>query len=370
MSFRVRAPGRICLFGEHQDYLGYPIIATAIDRYIFIHSKTISKPIFHIIMPDLQKEMNLPINASSDLKYENKRDYLKSVYNVLKRDGFKWGDDAGNEGYEITLSGNIPINAGASSSSAMIIAWISLLTTLSNKKLSPQNIATLGYRSEVLEFGEAGGMMDHFTSAMGGIIYMQTAPEFIPKIISNYEKNFARSFILIDSLEKKNTVEDLRRVKTYALESFSIISNLYPNFNKYTTNLNEIEPYLHQIPEQYRKILVGNLSNRDLTQKANKILEYSEKNTLSDKDKKELGSLIYEHHNHLSQEVGISTPKIDAIVNLCMEYGAYGSKINGSGFGGTLFVYCPNNREEIINMLQEKKITYYPIEISQGAGIF
>ena len=28
------APGRICLFGDHQDYLKLPIIACAINRYI------------------------------------------------------------------------------------------------------------------------------------------------------------------------------------------------------------------------------------------------------------------------------------------------------------------------------------------------
>jgi galactokinase len=28
---KVSAPGRICLFGEHQDYLGLPVITAAID---------------------------------------------------------------------------------------------------------------------------------------------------------------------------------------------------------------------------------------------------------------------------------------------------------------------------------------------------
>ena len=31
-----KAPGRVCLFGDHQDYLGLPIIACAIDRFIEI----------------------------------------------------------------------------------------------------------------------------------------------------------------------------------------------------------------------------------------------------------------------------------------------------------------------------------------------
>ena len=30
-AFQSSAPGRICLFGEHQDYLGWPAIVMAID---------------------------------------------------------------------------------------------------------------------------------------------------------------------------------------------------------------------------------------------------------------------------------------------------------------------------------------------------
>ena len=39
-----KAPGRVCLFGDHQDYLGLPIIATTIDKEITIEAiKTILK---------------------------------------------------------------------------------------------------------------------------------------------------------------------------------------------------------------------------------------------------------------------------------------------------------------------------------------
>ena len=34
-----KAPARICLFGDHQDYLGLPVIACAIDKYIIVEGK-------------------------------------------------------------------------------------------------------------------------------------------------------------------------------------------------------------------------------------------------------------------------------------------------------------------------------------------
>ena len=33
-----KAPGRVCLFGDHQDYLGLPIIATTIDKDCLLYT--------------------------------------------------------------------------------------------------------------------------------------------------------------------------------------------------------------------------------------------------------------------------------------------------------------------------------------------
>ena len=50
------APGRTCLFGDHQDYLGLPIIACAIDRYIRLTAIENGLILFHIKMPDIKKQ--------------------------------------------------------------------------------------------------------------------------------------------------------------------------------------------------------------------------------------------------------------------------------------------------------------------------
>ena len=36
-SYTVSAPGRVCLFGEHQDYLGMPSVVMAINLRCRIH---------------------------------------------------------------------------------------------------------------------------------------------------------------------------------------------------------------------------------------------------------------------------------------------------------------------------------------------
>ena len=52
---RVRAPGRINLFGEHQDYLNYPFIAMAISKYIYLEAKKTSSSYLLIGLPDINE---------------------------------------------------------------------------------------------------------------------------------------------------------------------------------------------------------------------------------------------------------------------------------------------------------------------------
>ena len=72
----VSTPGRICLFGEHQDYLGLPVIAMAIslrvnivgekrkDRKIIIHKPDLGKKeIFSLDNLDYNKPtLELPLD--------------------------------------------------------------------------------------------------------------------------------------------------------------------------------------------------------------------------------------------------------------------------------------------------------------------
>ena len=72
------------------------------------------------------------------------------------------------------MRGEIPINAGTSSSSALLITWLNVLNRMADapRPLTPEQLAELAYRAEVLEFGEPGGMMDHYATAVGRIIYL------------------------------------------------------------------------------------------------------------------------------------------------------------------------------------------------------
>ena len=62
---RIRAPGRICLFGEHQDYLNYPVIAMAISKYIYLEAKRLVEPFLIIELPDINESLEIKLNNQS-----------------------------------------------------------------------------------------------------------------------------------------------------------------------------------------------------------------------------------------------------------------------------------------------------------------
>ena len=60
------APGRTCLFGDHQDYLGLPVIACAIDKSIRLVAVENNSEFFNISKPDINEKRMLQINAVNE----------------------------------------------------------------------------------------------------------------------------------------------------------------------------------------------------------------------------------------------------------------------------------------------------------------
>ena len=118
------APSRICLFGDHQDYLGLPVIACAINRQVTLTAEKNNSKEFILSLPDINSERHFSIDE--DFEELNSGDFFASTIRRVKRYGC-----IPDIGYSITIQGNIPVNAGVSSSSAIIVTWTSfLLNTL------------------------------------------------------------------------------------------------------------------------------------------------------------------------------------------------------------------------------------------------
>ena len=331
-TLTVSSPGRICLFGEHQDYLGLPVIAAAISRRISIEGTRRSDDRMVLKLPDIGSEVSFSLGGA--LPYAEERDYFRSCINVLQKHGHHF-----SHGYDCTVRGNIPINAGTSSSSALVVTWIHFLSYVSNYPvaLSQEDIGKLAHEAEVLEFSEPGGMMDHYSTALGGLIYLESHPQMM---IAPLEGALG-AFVLGNSGENKNTKGILGRVKAEVSEAAAAARKMYPEFSFHRTMPEQLADLRKRLDKRQYDLLEATFVNRTITLEARKILQSSMI------DRKKVGSLLNEHQARLRDVLRISTPKIDSMIEAALKAGALGAKINGSGGGGCMFAYAPENTKQV-----------------------
>ncbi len=351
----VSTPGRICLFGEHQDYLGLPVIAVAISRRIGLTAVARSDRQVLIHLPDLGQTESFALTVP--LPYVAERDYFRSVVNVLCRDE----GAVFSTGFEVTVRGNIPINAGTSSSSALVVGWVNLLLQLADPPLvrSPSAIADIAYRAEVLEFGEPGGMMDQYAVAMGDVIYLVSQPamrvrQLCPPL---------GTFVLGDSCEPKDTLGILKRVKWGMLDALKKIRAYHPAFDLHTAPLLSAADYRHLLSTTELELLQSNFADRDLLREALRVLDSPRI------DDAYFGLLLTRHQDNLRDGKRISTPKIDRMLTAALQAGALGGKINGSGGGGCMFAYAPQNPEAVAEAIEQQGGRAYIITADRGTQI-
>lgn len=327
----IKAAGRICLFGDHQDYLGLPIIACAINRFISLSAKPNNAEMFVLDMPDTNAYRSFSIHE--DFKTIQKGDHIASVIRVVKRYGC-----IPNIGYDVCIKGTIPINAGLSSSSALVVAWVRFLleTFGCSQSINDELIAEIAYEAEVTEQQSPGGRMDQYTIALGGIIFLETGDKTSYKKI----KTKLKGLIIGESGIPKNTVGVLSTLKDKAIRSIEIIKEKVDGYQIEAAKLSDVDTYSYLLPEELIPYFYAAVKNYSITKKAYKMMG----NEMIDYE--QMGQLMNQHHQVLKEVLKITTPKIDAMIDAALEAGAYGAKIVGSGGGGSICAIAPIEKQQ------------------------
>ncbi|WP_353720342.1 galactokinase family protein [Dyadobacter sp. 676] len=357
---RISTPGRICFFGEHQDYLGLPVIAAAISRRISVEGSYRDDNKIILNLPDLGSKEEFTLDTT--FPYVKPRDYFRSTVNVVRRKGLTF-----SKGFEVTIHGNIPINSGTSSSSALIVSWAHFLDKLSDNPLnfSPKELGEIANAAEVLEFGEPGGMMDNYSTAIGNVIYLESTPVIKVETLTPR----LGTFVLGDSLEPKDTLGIIARCRYGMEEVIKIVTDHDPAFSIFTTPVEKLGDYRSVLSGDQLSLLKANIEDRDILVEGKALLIDSAENHAGTGFDKHFGSLLYKHYQNLRDHKRTSTPKIERMMNAALNAGALGGKINGSGGGGCMFAYAPTHAEEVAEAIEREGGKSYIITVDKGTRI-
>jgi galactokinase len=350
----VSAPGRICLFGEHQDYLGLDVIAAAVGLRITVSGTRREDRTFSIDLPDTGGREEFVI--ADALPYTGKRDYLRSGLNVLRREGA-----AVSSGWDVVVRGTIPINAGTASSSALVVAWDRFLLEACGdpRARRPGDLAELGFLTEVAEFREPGGKMDHYAAAFGGVIRLEFGGAL--RIVRLDPP--PGEFVLGDSLEKKDTTATLGSVKDRVLEGVARLRTRFPDFSLRRSPAPEVERAIDGFEPAVRDPLRGAFVNRDLTAAGVALFG------MRPFDEAAFGRLLVREQAVLRDALGVSTRKLDRLLDAALGAGALGGKLNGSGGGGCMFAYAPGKAGAVAEAVEKGGGKAYIIRVDEGARV-
>jgi galactokinase len=202
-------------------------------------------------------------------------------------------------------------------------------------------------------------MMDHYTSALGGLLHIKTEGEIeCTRLAAKLT-----GFVLGDSLTPKDTTTTLARSRQAMARAVAVARQEISGFNVHRTSVEEARGVFPSLERRGQEMLEGNLINRDLCMAAREVLSTEEP------DAAEIGRLLQAHHEQLSRNIQVSTEKIDRMVEASLAAGALGAKINGSGGGGCMFAFAPGRQDEVAAAIESAGGKAYIVESHPGLTV-
>ncbi len=352
--FYSSAPARVCLYGEHQDYLQLKVIPAAVDLRLEIFSDYIDKNIITVeskstgktakIKKDIVKLSDKKISFSS---------YLEAGIIVLKK-AYK---EIEIPSLNVRVMSNIPIASGLSSSAALLVGWIKHLSGILQLETENRKIAELAYQAEHDILGVPCGKMDQYASTYGNIISLICTKN--PELKKLQTPDF--ELLVVDSQIPKFTsdvhsrkVKEIKRV----IASFEKKSNI--SLEDATTDI--VSKLQHNFEKKDYKTLKAVVSIKEDTEKAEKELMKSKPNL------EKLGNLLTSQQNALKEGISVSLPLLDKIIDLGIKYGALGGKLTGAGLGGCVVLLTSLDKEKIRSKLKQVlNLPVWSVKIDKGA---
>lgn len=333
-TISISAPGRVCLFGDHQDYLELPVIACAINRTVQLKAQPNKDQVFRLELPDIQKERTIAISET----FENLEagDFFASGLRATRKHGC-----IPTQGYDIHITSDVPINAGLSSSSALTVAWVGFLLQSfgCDHQIDQELIGQIAYEAEVLEHHSPGGKMDQYTSAMGGTLFIKTKDPFgcirLPDTLTG--------LVVGASGVPKSTVGTLGHQRERAWKAIHQVQEHHPHFDIAKATPDDIEKYKPLVETELQPYFYAAIQNHWITQQALLELEKPQLNM------SRIGDLMNQHHTILKNSLGLTVDLIDQMIDAALTAGAYGAKIVGSGGGGCIVALAPQGKESEVS---------------------
>jgi galactokinase len=316
------APGRVNLIGEHTDYAEGFVMPAAIDFATLAAISPRNDGAIVIESENFAERVTHKLDCIPAKSTHHWSDYPLGVVSVLREAGIPV------PALSLTLSGDVPLGAGLSSSASVEVASMVAILSLTGTTLPLPQVAKLCQRAENGYVGASTGIMDQFIACCGAEDHallldcrslefrLAPIPPHLNLVIANSmvkhshaggEYNIRRAEVEEGTALLRSHRPEIRLLRDATLDDLKKWgSEMRPDVLKRCR---------HVITENLRTVAAADALERG--------------------DLKELGRLLYAAHASYRDDFEGSCKEADILVDLASkEEGCVGARLTGGGFGG------------------------------------
>lgn len=299
------APGKIILFGEHAVVHGRPALAAPVTQvHADVDIAASDRPGIWIDAPGIS--LRCELNAlPSDHPIAS---VINNFFTPLSSPHFRESKMEGQRGVKITITSTIPVASGLGSGAAVTVALVRALAAHFNVPMSAEEVNAFAYEIEKIHHGTPSGIDNTVITYAKPVYFVRGQP------IETFTVGEPFTIVIGDtgiSAPTKEAVGDVRKLWEADREKWEGVFDQIGRIVK----------------EAREKIESGKW--------------------------KDLGGLMNDNHA-LLQQMTVSSPELDRLVEAARKGGALGAKLSGGGRGGNMIALVePSDAEAVVRSLKE-----------------
>jgi galactokinase len=313
------APGRINLIGEHTDYNDGYVLPMALPHQVTVtavRSPGRTTIVRSTQAPDDVVTFSAATVAPGDV--DGWGAYVAGVMWAIRNAGH----DVGELG--LVIDSDVPAGAGLSSSAALECAVAITCNDMFGLGIDSIDLAQLAQRAENEFVGMPCGLMDQMISmhgAQGYALFLDTRSlesEYVPFDLAGN----GLVLIVVDTKAAHELVGSEYADRRRDCEEAAKLLGVDALRDATVESVRELPDHVRA---RARHVVTENARVLDVVS----ILK-------SGRDLREIGPLLTESHVSLRDDFDVSVPETDIAVHALLSAGAYGARITGAGFGGSV----------------------------------
>ncbi|MBM6699602.1 galactokinase [Bifidobacterium pullorum subsp. saeculare] len=352
------APGRVNLIGEHTDYNAGLCLPIALPHRTFIALKPREDTLVRVV-----SDVNPDAVASADLDglaaggVDGWAAYPVGVAWALRQAGF---DQV--KGFDAAFASCVPLGSGLSSSAAMTCSTALALDEVyglgyGSSDAGRVTLINAAIKSENEMAGASTGGLDQNASmrcTAGHALLLDCRPELTPlENVSQQDfdlDKYGLELLVVDTqaphqlndgqyAERRATCEEAARILGVA--NLRVTAD---GITKADDPFQALKETLDALPEERMKKRV-----RHVVTEIERVRSFV--HAFAQGDIEQAGRLFNASHDSLAADYEVTVPELDVAVDVARHNGAYGARMTGGGFGGSIIALLDKGRSQEVAQL-------------------